>query len=90
MKLLRYLLDTNIVAAVIKQPACPLAKRIAGMRRETFCISIVVASELRFGAYRKDSAKLTHQVESALEGIDIVPLEEPVDRHYGSIRAEMA
>lgn len=87
---LRYLLDTNIVSAVIKQPASPLANRIAGMRRETFCISIVVASELRYGAYRKRSAKLTCQVESALEGFDIMPLEEPVDHHYGSIRAELA
>lgn len=90
MVALRYLLDTNIVSVVVKQPACPLAKRIAALRKETYCISIVVASELRYGANRKASAKLTRQVEAVLEGFDIMPLEEPVDRHYGSIRAELA
>jgi tRNA(fMet)-specific endonuclease VapC len=90
MAALRYLLDTNIVSAIIKQPASPLAKRIAAMHRETFCTSIVVASELRFGAHRKGSAKLTQQVEAVLEGLDIIPLEEPVDQHYASIRVELA
>lgn len=87
---LRYLLDTNIVSAVIRQPDCPVAKRLAAMPRETFCISVVVAAELRFGVLRKASAKLTRQVETVLEGIDILPIEEPVDQHYGSIRAELA
>ena len=86
---LRYMLDTNIVSAVIKQPDCAVARRLAAMPRETFCISIVTAAELRFGVCRKHSAKLTKQVETVLEGIDIVPLEERADQHYGSIRAEL-
>lgn len=87
---LRYLLDTNIVSAVIKQPDGTLARKLAAMPRETFAISIVVAAELRFGVCRKQSPKLTRQVETVLEGIDILPMEEPVDQHYGSIRAELA
>jgi tRNA(fMet)-specific endonuclease VapC len=87
---LHYLLDTNIVSAVIRQPDCAVAKRLAGMSRDTFCISIVVAAELRFGVFRKASAKLAKQVETVLEGIDIIPMEEPVDLHYGSIRAELS
>lgn len=87
---LRYLLDTNILSAIVKQPASPLAQRLAALGGETFCTSIVVASKLRYGAYRKGSTKLTAQVETILAGIDILPLEEPVDHHYGSIRAELA
>ena len=90
MPLLRYLLDTNIVSAVIKQPDCAIAKRLASMPRETFCISIVVAAELRYGVCHKASTKLAQQVEAVLEGIDILPMEEPVDHHYGSIRAELS
>lgn len=90
MESLRYLLDTNIVSGVIKQPAGPVARRLAAMPRETFCISIVVASELRFGAVRRGSPKLTRQVETVLEGIDVMPLEEPVDRHYAEIRTHLA
>lgn len=87
---LRYLLDTNILSAIIKQPAGTLAQKIAAMDENTYCTSIVVASELRYGAYRKGSAKLTAQVETVLAGFYILPLEVPVDRHYGSIRAELA
>ena len=86
----RYMLDTNIISAVIRQPDCGIARQLAAMPREAFCTSIVVAAELRFGVCRKHSDRLATQVETVLEGIDILPLEEPVDQHYGSVRAELA
>lgn len=90
MSALRYLLDTNIVSAIVKQPGSALAKRLASMPKETFAISIVVAAELRYGVMRKDSPKLTRQVEEVMEGINTLPMEEPVDWHYARIRAELA
>ena len=90
MSALRYLLDTNIVSAVVKQPDCEPARRLAAMPKDTFAISIVVAAELRYGAILKASPKLSRQVEAVLEGIDIFPMEEPVNWHYGRIRAELA
>lgn len=90
MPSLRYMLDINIISAVIRQPGCDVSRQLAAMPREVFCTSIVVAAELRFGVCRKHSARLATQVETVLEGIDILPLEEPVDQHYGSIRAELA
>ena len=90
MVALRYLLDTNIVSELVKQPEGSLAKRLAKMPREVFAISIVVAAELRYGVVRKASPKLAQRVEAVLEGIDILPMEEPVDRHYGTIRAELS
>jgi tRNA(fMet)-specific endonuclease VapC len=60
------------------------------MPKDTFAISIVVAAELRYGAILKASPKFSRQVEAVLEGIDILPMEEPVDRHYGRIRVELA
>lgn len=59
------------------------------MPRSEFGISIVVACELRYGAARKGSARLSSQLEAVLEGIDILPLEEQADRHYGEIRSEL-
>lgn len=90
MAALRYLLDTNIVSELVKRPEGPVARRLVTMPREIFAISIVVAAELRYGVIRKASPKLTQRVEAVLEGIDILPMEEPVDRHYRDIRAELS
>ena len=49
--------------------------------------SIIVAAELRFGAAKKGSARLTAQVEAVLAAIEVLPLEEPADRVYGVLRA---
>lgn len=86
---LRYMLDTNIVSAVVKQPAGALAQRLAGMPRDAFGISVVVAAELRYGVQRKGSPALAQRVAAVLEGIDVIPMEEPVDAHYGEIRSTL-
>ena len=83
----RYLFDTNILSALIKQPRGPLAERIINLEREVFCTSIIVACELRYGAVKKGSQTLLSKVEQLLEQIDILPLEPEVDRHYATIRA---
>ena len=83
------MLDTNIVSAVVKDPDGTLAKRLSAMPRSEFGISIIVACELRYGAARKRSARLSSQLEAVLEGVDILPLEEQADRHYGEIRTEL-
>jgi len=83
---LRYLFDTNIISTIVKQPDSAIAHRIAALDSHQFCTSIIVASELRFGAYYKNSPKLIKQVEAVLLGFNIIPLEEPVDHHYGEIR----
>ena len=88
MPAVRYLLDTNIVSVVVKEPGGALAKRLAAMPRSEFGISIVVACELRYGAARKGSPRLNSQLEAVLEGIDVLPFEEQADRHYGEIRSE--
>ena len=89
MPAVRYLLDTNIVSAVVKDPDGTLAKRLSAMPRSEFGISIIVACELRYGAIRKGSPRLNSQLEAILEGVDILPLEEQTDRHYGQIRTEL-
>ncbi len=81
-----YLLDTNILSDLIRQPAGRIRDRIAECGEERICTSIVVASELRFGAAKKGSARLTAQMEAVLGAIGVLPLDEPADRHYAEIR----
>ncbi len=85
----RYLLDTNIVADLVRSPQGKVAARIAREGEETVCTSIVVASELRFGAAKRGSKKLAIQVEAILAAIDVLPLDEPADRCYAELRTRL-
>jgi len=85
----RYLLDTNIVSDLIRNPAGPAAERVALVGDSNVCTSIVVAAELRYGAIKKDSPRLTKQLEAVLSVLEVLPLVLPVDRVYGRLRAQL-
>ncbi|MCY3969651.1 MAG: type II toxin-antitoxin system VapC family toxin [Holophagales bacterium] len=87
--MLRYLLDTNVVSQLIRRPDGRVAQRVAELEPGSFAINVIVAAELRYGAERRGSSRLTRQLEAVLSAIDVLPLEEPVDRHYGEIRSEL-
>ena len=57
---------------------------------EDVCTSIVVAAELRYGSTKKNSSRLTAQLEAVLGAIEVLALEAPVDVAYGVIRASLA
>jgi tRNA(fMet)-specific endonuclease VapC len=82
----RYLLDTNVVSELVRRPQGVISARVAQEGEETVCTSIVVASELRFDAAKRLSPRLTAQLEAVLSALEILPLEEPADRHYGEMR----
>jgi tRNA(fMet)-specific endonuclease VapC len=84
-----YLLDTNIISDLIRNPFGLAARRIERVGARDICTSIVVAAELRYGCARKGSARLLAKVESVLETIPVLPLDIPADAEYGSIRADL-
>src|SRR5690348_2365392 len=86
---MRFLLDTNIVSDLIRNPQGRVAKRIGSVGEENICTSIIVAAELRYGAAKKASPKLTTQVEVVLEAIETLPVDSPADEIYGSIRVQL-
>jgi tRNA(fMet)-specific endonuclease VapC len=81
-----YLLDTRILSDLVRHPQGVVAVRIAQKGEESVCTSIVVAAELRFGAAKRGSERLTAQLEAVLSAVEILPLEEPADRRYGELR----
>jgi len=85
----RYLLDTNIVSDLIRNPQGAVAKHVAEEGEESVCTSIVVASELRFGAAKRGSERLTAQLNTVLAVLDVLPLEIPADRSYGKLREHL-
>jgi tRNA(fMet)-specific endonuclease VapC len=86
---MRYLLDTNIVSDLVRQPQGRIAQRIREVGETSVCTSIIVAAELRFGAAKKGSARLTTQMETVLGLLDVLSLEAPADAVYGELRARL-
>jgi tRNA(fMet)-specific endonuclease VapC len=86
---LRFLLDTNIVSDLVRHPHGLAAARIAEVGEAEVCTSIVVAAELRYGAAKKQSARLSAQLEAVLGALEVLPLQSPADIVYGEIRADL-
>ena len=85
----RYLLDTNIVSDLIRNPQGRIADHIRRVGETQVCTSIIVAAELRYGAAKRRSARLTGQLEAVLGGLAVLPLEAPADAAYGALRARL-
>ena len=84
-----WLLDTNTISAIFQDPFGRVASRIDTTDQRAICTSIIVACELRFGAAKRNSAKLTTWVEATLDDLDVHPLGPDVDRHYAHLRAHL-
>lgn len=86
---MRYLLDTNIVSDLVRNPQGRVAQHIRKIGEARVCTSIIVAAELRYGAAKKQSARLTTQLEAVLSALEVIPLEAPADSAYGMLRARL-
>lgn len=86
---MRYLLDTNIVSDLVRNPQGRVTERILHIGETNVCTSIIVAAELCYGAEKKQSPRLSAQLEAVLGALEILPFEKPADVSYGSIRAQL-
>ena len=84
-----FLLDTNIVSDLVRNPRGRIAARIAEVDEENVCTSIIVAAELRYGAAKAGSARLEAQLAAVLGALDVLAFEPPADVAYGALRAEL-
>lgn len=85
----RYMLDTNIISDLIRNPQGKASKRVAQVGEDNICTSIIVAAELRYGCAKSGSARLLKAVEDILSELPILPFDIPADMEYGGIRAEL-
>ncbi len=86
---MRYLLDTNIVSDLVRNPRGEVAQHIRKIGEDKVCTSIIVAAELRYGATKKGSPQLSAQLEAVLGALEVLPFEAPADRAYGLIRTQL-
>jgi tRNA(fMet)-specific endonuclease VapC len=86
----RYLLDTNALSDLMKNPHGPVAAKLRALSSsDPYCTSILVAAELRYGAAKKGSPVLSARVEQLLQAIEVLPFNNDADRHYGQLRADL-
>jgi tRNA(fMet)-specific endonuclease VapC len=83
---MRYLLDTNIVSDLVRNPQGRVTERIRKLGEEKICTSIIVAAEMRYGATKRQSRRLSAQLEAVLGALEILPFEPPADVAYGDLR----
>ncbi len=85
----QYLLDTNIISDLIRNPEGKVFQAISRIGENKICTSIIVASEIRFGAAKSNSPRLIARVESLLRVLPILDLSAPVDQYYAVIRSHL-
>lgn len=85
----RYLLNTNILSDLVRHPQGRITACIAQVGEKSVCTSMIVASELRFGAAERNASRLTAQVEAILAAMEILPFDKPADREYANLRLHL-
>jgi tRNA(fMet)-specific endonuclease VapC len=86
---MRYLLDTNVVSDLVRNPQGRVAQHVRSVGEAQICTSIIVAAELHYGVHKKSSARLTARLEAVLDTLDILPFEAPADAVYGALRVRL-
>ncbi len=85
---LRYMLDTDTLSDIVKNPLGQAAQRAARYEND-ICTSIIIVSEIRYGCLRKGWVSLLRRVEEVLDSIDVLAFDVPADQFYGRLRHEL-
>ena len=86
---MRYLLDTNIVSDLVRNPHGNVAQHIRKVGEAQVCTSIIVAAELRYGATKKGSPRLSAQLEAVPGTLEVLPFQAPADAASGLLRTRL-
>lgn len=87
---LRYLLDTDTLSDLIRHPQGRVARFLAARGEDSACTSAVVACELRYGAVKSTSGKISRRVDLMLSALEVLPIAPQTARHYGDIRHRLS
>jgi len=85
---MKYLLDTNVVSDYLRGVE-PVVKKIQKAKPSDLAISAVTIMALRYGAARRQSAKLTAAVEAFVTGVTVVAFDAEASEQAGLLRAAM-
>ncbi len=83
-----YLLDTNICSALIGEDE-RIEKKLAVIDNHLLYINWVIASELRYGAVKRGSKKLTTRVDEMLSMFTILQPNKSIIESYAKVRHQL-
>jgi len=86
---MEYLLDANIVIAILKDRSDPAARRLRNLSPQQVYLSAIVAHELYFGAFK------SQRVDANLAEVDglrfqVLDFDKEDSRAAGAVRAQLA
>ena len=85
---MKFLLDTSAVSAYLRGVE-PVVQRIQRVRPSNVAVSAITVMELRYGATRRQSPKLTASVEAFLSDISILTFDAGTAERVGVLRASI-
>ena len=85
---MKYLLDTNVVIDYLRGVES-VVKKVQKAKPSDLAISAVTVMELRYGAARRQSARLTAAVGAFIEGVTVVAFDAEAGEQAGLLRANM-
>jgi tRNA(fMet)-specific endonuclease VapC len=85
----RFLLDTNILSNAIRNPRGNVVHMMRLNKLSSLCTSSIVSSEMRYGAQKKGSARLSREVDELLGRIEILDYDDDASRAYAMIRTKL-
>lgn len=83
----RLILDASILSEIINDPYGRSARKVLDAGPDNAYASIISAAELRYGAFKKNSATLRRRVDELLAEVEVLSFEAPADIEYGKLRA---
>jgi tRNA(fMet)-specific endonuclease VapC len=86
---MRYLLDTNIISQMMRNPDGKVVQKIAAVGEKHVFTSLLAIAEIRFGIAKTQSKKLAKALDWLLPFLTVEPWATPADHHYAALRVDI-
>ena len=86
---LLFMLDTDSVSFALRGQGS-VGAQILEHRPSELCVSSTTVAELRYGATRRNSAKLHQLIDTFIENVAVMPFDEVCAAHFGHLASELA
>lgn len=83
---MRFMLDTNIVSAIVRDPRGKVLQKLLDVGEENVFISIITHGEIWYGVKKNWSEELAAKVSAVTRRLYVAPLSLPADQRYADVR----